>query len=203
MTNNVPMRYVIMANGRGSRWRNYLGKSKHLIEVDGETLLARTTRLVLEADLDAEVLISSSSPLNTAPGAVRHCPERYEHEFDRFCYELIAPSTCFLYGDTFYTESTIQSIIACERGPLTFFGNERSIVAVKSTDEDYLRSLVDSILSDIESGRIADAKGWDLYHRAAHDAALEDRRDPFVHIEDATQDFNAPEDYEEFLLKCD
>ena len=187
-----------MANGRGSRWHNYLGKSKHLIEVDGETLLARTTLLNYEGDAQDDVYISSAMLTHTAPGATRHTPERYEHEFDRFCYELITPATCFLYGDTFYTEEAIRRIVEESIGPLTFFGNDRSIVAVKSTDETYLRKLIDSILADIESGRIADAKGWDLYHRVAHEAALDNRPDPFIHMADLTQDFNAPEDYERF-----
>ena len=34
------MRFVIMADGKGSRWNNYMGIPKHLIEIDGESLQA-------------------------------------------------------------------------------------------------------------------------------------------------------------------
>ena len=37
------MKYIIMAAGMGTRWNNYLGVPKHLIELNGETLLGRTT----------------------------------------------------------------------------------------------------------------------------------------------------------------
>ena len=192
------MRYVIMANGRGRRWGNYLGKSKHLIEIEGETLLQRTTRLVHEIDLTAEVYISSSSPANEAAGATRHVPLHGEHELNRFCYELIAPHTCFLYGDTFYTKKALETIIATPADPIMFFGNDRSIVAVKTTDETYFKSLLDTLFHKIETGEIDDAKGWDLHKMACDDALDAGKAIPFVHMDDITQDFNSPDDYLRF-----
>ncbi len=51
------MRYVIMADGKGSRWNNFLGHDKQEIRIDGETLLERTVRLVHENDPDAALII--------------------------------------------------------------------------------------------------------------------------------------------------
>lgn len=40
------MKYIIMADGEGKRWGNYKGVPKHLITVEGETILERTIRLL-------------------------------------------------------------------------------------------------------------------------------------------------------------
>ena len=93
------MRYVIMANGKGSRWNNYEGIPKHLISIGGETLLQRTTRLVHSFDSQAEVIITSRNPDCVAEGARRYEPLRSQREIDRFCVELIQDGVCFLYGD--------------------------------------------------------------------------------------------------------
>ena len=53
------MRYVIMADGKGSRWNNFMGHKKHDISVSGETLLERTVRLVHKFDDAAEIIITS------------------------------------------------------------------------------------------------------------------------------------------------
>ena len=192
------MRYVIMANGQGRRWGDYLGKPKHLIEIDGETLLRRTTRLVKQADPAAEVYISSSSPASETQGAIRHSPLHSKHELDRFCYELITPHVCFLYGDTFYTEETLETIVDAKANPLAFFGNNKSIVGVKSLDDGYLKELLDTLFERIERGEIADAKGWDLFHLAQERSHGIDSAELFVHVTGPTQDFNSPCDYLQF-----
>ena len=193
------MRYVIMANGRGRRWNNYLGKSKHLIEVDGETLLQRTTRLVLQIDPDAEVFISSSNPDYEAVGATRHAPLHADHELDRFCYELITSRTCFLYGDTYYTYDALQTIAEAPAQPLAFFGNSKSIVAVKSDYEANLKMLLDTLFEQIYAGELDDAKGWDLYRLACATMPDVDPEALFIHMHDMTQDFNSPDDYRNFI----
>ncbi len=188
-----------MANGRGRRWGNYTGRPKHLIEVDGETLLARTTRLVHERDPRAQVIITSGNPAYTARGATRHVPQRGERELDRFCYELIEDETCFLYGDVFYTEAALDAIVARATTSVAFFGNERSIVAVKVGDARLVKDAIDSLNALIDRGEIADAKGWQLYHQI-EGMRLEGRAigGGFDFIADATKDFNTPEEWEAF-----
>lgn len=196
------MRYVIMANGKGLRWDNYGGTPKCLITVGGETLLARTTRLVHEREPGAEVIISSSDPACETPGASRHAPRRGVLELDRFCYELIEDDTCFLYGDTYYTPAAIDRIMGEPAGAVTFFGNDRSIVAVKVGDGAVMREAVNELLWEIAAGNIEDARGWQLHH------VLEGMPIPgsapgehLVHIADESQDFNEPQDWIDFCSR--
>ena len=78
------MRFVIMANGHGTRWGGHSGIPKHLIEFEGETLLRRITRQLRALDPDAEVVISASNPDYETEGARRHTPRVNELEIDRF-----------------------------------------------------------------------------------------------------------------------
>ena len=96
------MRYVIMADGKGSRWNNFMGHKKHDISVSGETLLERTVRLVHKFDDAAEIIITSHDESISIPGAVRYEPKNNVLEIDRFTAELIGDDMCFLYGDVRY-----------------------------------------------------------------------------------------------------
>ena len=70
------MRFVIMADGQGTRWNNYMGIPKHLIEIDGEPIIARTVRLLneiaKERGEDADVIITSHDARYDFPGSRRH-----------------------------------------------------------------------------------------------------------------------------------
>lgn len=198
------MRYVIMANGQGTRWKMFQGIPKHLIEVDGETLLQRTTRLVKAVDPQAEVIISSSNPDCVADGATRYEPERNELEIDRFVPELICNDLVFLYGDTFYTEEAIRSIYDSPTGKLKFFGNDKSIVAVKVHDADTMRRNFDNVRKNYIEGRIDACKGWQVYHSYIDNeydyevSKVHEIGPDFITIDDATGDFNTPEDWVDF-----
>lgn len=192
------VKYIIMANGRGTRWKNFDGHPKHLIKIEGETLLKRTTRLVHTYDNTAQVIIASSNPSYETEGADRHAPLQNDHELDRFCYELIESNTCFLYGDVFYSNSAMEQIVSTGSVPITFFGTHESIFAIKVLEGDVMLQLVDALKHDIVSELIHDAKGWDLYHKYLNTTLSSTQCDPFILIQDATRDFNTPEDYLEF-----
>ena len=66
------MKYVIMADGRGSRWNNFMGHSKHDIRIGSETLLERTVRLTHAFDDTAEVIITSHDTSLSIAGAQRY-----------------------------------------------------------------------------------------------------------------------------------
>lgn len=193
-------RYVIMANGRGLRWGNHLGIPKHLITVHGETLVERLTRQVLEIDPAGEVVISSSDARCVAPGARRHSPERNEIELDRFVPELIQDQTCFLYGDTFYTDGAVRTIVDMDAPPLCFCRTAHSIVAVKSADADHLLGLLDLVREAFLRGDLEEAKGRQLLDAYLSSLGIGDGEPQGVVsvLGDSTGDFNVPADLYRF-----
>ena len=197
------MRYVIMADGKGSRWNDFMGHKKHDISVSGETLLERTVRLVHKFDNTAEVIITSHDTSVNVPGASRYEPKNNVLEIDRFTAELIGDDMCFLYGDVLYSEDAIKTVIA-HRGqrPLLFFGSEKSICAVLIGDGELFRSLYLEVRRRFVEGEIAECKGWQVYHLYAG-LPLSGRRigESFVILDSFTRDFNTPEDYLNYLSK--
>lgn len=192
-----------MADGKGSRWNDFMGHKKHDISVSGETLLERTVRLVHKFDNTAEVIITSHDTSVNVPGASRYEPKNNVLEIDRFTAELIGDDMCFLYGDVLYSEDAIKTVIA-HRGqrPLLFFGSEKSICAVLIGDGELFRSLYLEVRRRFVEGEIAECKGWQVYHLYAG-LPLSGRGigESFVILDSFTRDFNTPEDYLNYLSK--
>ena len=190
------MKYIIMADGKGTRWQNYNDIPKHLIEIGGETLLGRTVRLLKEGDPNCEVIITSHDSRYEIPGAQRHEPLNNNLEIDLFTEELIEDDVCFLYGDTYYSDFAMSTIIATEADDMMFFGNGRSIVAIKVADGDLFRSHVHRVRDLFLEGKIAKCIGWQVYQSFTGLPFGEKQiGEKFLVLEDGTEDFNSPEDY--------
>lgn len=190
------MKYIIMADGKGTRWGNYQDKPKHLIEIDGETLLGRTVRLLKEKDPECEVVITSHDKRYEFEGATRYEPQNNHLEIDRFTEELIADDICFLYGDTYYAEDAIEAITDTDAEDILFFGNERAIVAIKVSDGRLFKQHVDRVRKLFLEGKIEKCIGWQVYQSFLNLPFGEKKIDTkFVLLKDGTEDFNSPDDY--------
>lgn len=191
------MNYIIMADGKGTRWNNYGDIPKHFIKVEGETLLARTVRLLHEYDPGCRVTITSHDPRYEVEGAVRYEPKNNVLEIDRFTAELIADDVCFLYGDTYYSHEAMEAVTGTPAEDILFFGNHRSIVAVKVRDGQLFRRHVDRVRELYLAGQIEKCIGWQVYQSFMGLPFGEKTiTDKYVLLADETRDFNSPEDYE-------
>lgn len=198
------VRYVVMANGKGSRWGDHLGIPKQLIEIHGETLLARIARQVAQLDPEAEIIISSSDPRHNTPGARRYAPLRNEIELDRFVEELLIDDTCFLYGDTFYTDTAIRQIIRSGPQPIIFFGDSRSIAGVSCNDAKLMLSHLQKVREYYLSGKLDDCIGWQVYQ--SYTGQLFQRLkvgSEYRDLSGGVAGFNSPEDLRDFIDSLD
>ena len=196
------MKYIIMADGKGTRWQNYNDIPKHFIEINGETLLARTVRLLRQGDPGCVVIITSHDPRYEVEGATRYEPVNNHLEIDRFTEELIADNVCFLYGDTYYSEDAADIIINTEAEDILFFGNQRSIVAVKVADGELFSSHVDRVRQLFIEGKIEKCIGWQVYQSFTGLPFGEKKiESKYIILEDSTEDFNSPEDYNRRTVK--
>ncbi|MGN0457358.1 MAG: NTP transferase domain-containing protein [Eubacterium sp.] len=189
------MKYIIMADGKGRRWNNFDNIPKHLIEINGETLLSRTVRLLNEFNSDAEVIITSHDPRYEVEGARRYEPRNNMLEIDRFTEELIEDDICFLYGDTYYSEKAMETITTTEADDLMFFGNGKAIVAIKVKDASVFRYHVNRVRELFIKGEIRQCIGWQVYQSFLNLPFGEKKIvDKYVFINDNTKDFNDPKD---------
>ncbi len=128
------MKYIIMASGEGKRWNNYLGVPKHLIEINGETLLERTTRLLKENGVNDFVITGNDERYSKYGKLVSQSDN--ECEVDRFEESIVDGSVCYLYGDVYYTDQAIKTIINNKTNDVEFFGSEFEIFAIKVENLD-------------------------------------------------------------------
>ena len=119
------MKYIIMCDGKGTRWNNYKNITKHFIPINGEPLLQRTVRLFKSKDKNSEIIITSHDSNYEIEGAVRYEPKHNVLEIDRFTEELIEDQICFLYGDTYYPEETVDLIIKNKNDVCPYFQRVR------------------------------------------------------------------------------
>jgi len=194
------MKYIIMANGKSKRWNNYNNIPKQMIEINGETLLQRTVRLLKKYDASSSIIITSKDERCTVNGAVKYEPLQDSLEIDRYCYELIEPDICFLYGDTYYTNYAIKKIVKEPTKDLLFFGNEQRIFAVKVNDAALMKRHIDNVKKLFQDGVIKDCIGWQLYQSFMQLGFAEKKiTDNYVLIHDITRDFNYPKEYKVFI----
>jgi hypothetical protein len=206
---------IIMSAGRGSRWKtergiktwdNYLGIPKQLIRVNGETLLARTIRLLEEGGVQS---IFVSVPEHGFYGdlGVPEIVNKGTYEIDRF-YPIKGEGTVlYLYGDVYYTEEAMNSIL---NENYEFFGrrgksklgskNHSEMFAVKA-DNTKVKLHVNKLKELFDAGVIKRCIGWDLF-KSFYNLPLSPEKVPsdgFKHlfiINDLTDDFDNPNDYE-------
>ncbi len=193
------MKYIIMADGRGTRWNNYGGIPKYLLKVDGEVILERTIRLIRELGIEDEIIITSHDPRCEFTGARRYVPLNNNLEIDRFTYELIEDSVCFLYGDTYYTEEAMKIIVDTPVEELIFFGSRKKIFALKIGRAQIMKEHIQRIKDLYLKGSIKECIGWEIY-QSYMGLPFQERRitDKYILIEDRTCDFNEPKDYKGF-----
>lgn len=193
------MKYVIMADGHMQRWKAECDTPKHLLRVEGETLLERLVRQLRSGLGKDEVIITSHDRRYEVSGAVRHEPENNHLEIDRFTWELIDRNTCFLYGDTCYTDAAIQAIRNSRTDQLHFFGTDDAIVAVIVGDPDVLRFHIRRVKELYLNGKIGDCRGWQVYQSYVGLPFGPRIIGPeYTVLTDGTQGFNTPAEYEAF-----
>lgn len=197
------MKYIIMADGKGSRWNNYNGTPKHLININGETLLERTVRLIKKYDDKSRVIITSHDPRYEVEGAIRYEPKNNIIEIDRFTKELIEDNICFLYGDTYYSEEAIKLVINKRLEDITFFGTYKSIVAIRINDSAIFKKHLEKVRSLYINGKIDECIGWQIYQSYANIPFKTKEIDEkyYVVIADETMDFNSPNDFNELIRR--
>jgi GTP:adenosylcobinamide-phosphate guanylyltransferase len=193
------MRYIIMADGDNVRWKNHNNITKHLAVVDGETLIARTVRLLRENGA-TDIIITSHDCGYKVDGAKLHQPLSNNREIDRFTKELITDDICFLYGDVYYSPDVLTEVCSISTDELLFFGSRQTIVAIIVRQADLFLSALSKVISAIESGEIADGKGWQVY-RAHNNLPLNTRKitNNFVFVDNATRDINTARDYDKLI----
>ena len=193
------MVYVIMCAGKGTRWNDYKGVPKHLIEINGETLLGRTTRLLKKNGV-FNYIITTNDVRYKQYGLTR--PQTHNDcEIDRF-EDINSDEICYLYGDVYYTEEALKKIVDIETDDILFFGSDFEIFAIKIANKDLFMQHKNRVKELYLKKEIDRCIGWEVY-RSLYNIPFNEHKitQNYLKILDGTDDIDYPEDYENFIKK--
>lgn len=206
------MRAIVIAAGEGSRWGDYTGVPKHLVEIGGERLINRTARLFAA---HGEVLVVARDERYRTPWSTLERPRLDDRNFgaDKFLSSRHLWSrderTLVVYGDVYFTEAAVNTVIRrpehdwylfARFGPSSVYGGDRGECFVQSfwpaNIGDHLAALR-KIVAARRDRCIPEIGGWQHY-RAMEGFFLTDHAQGprFVEVDDATDDLDYPADYE-------
>ena len=201
-------RFLLLCGGPGSRWDNFLGITKHLIKINGETLIERNSRLF-------QPITVGPYPNATRPLRVKLPESKFldtEHLWARQGH------TVFLFGDVYFSEEAATMINSTfKSNNWTFYGrSSASGVTGHSTGEMFAVSIhadqLDHFSVCVKQAAAtktrkvfkegcANGLGWLTYYLMCGQPTQPKWRNygNMVEINDFTDDFDTPEQYESWL----
>ena len=120
------MKYIIMCGGTYRKWQ----QPRHLTDIDGEPLVARTIRQLREAGVD-DIAISATDPVFEQFGVpvLKHentyTANGYSDITGYWCdafYPTDEP-VCYIFGDVVFTPEAIRKIVETETDDIEFFAS--------------------------------------------------------------------------------
>ena len=205
-------KYLIIAAGKATRWNNYLGVSKHLIEIDGEPLIHRTVR-----QLNERCILPTIVGDYDIPFSAKYIPNLNEdnEDADKFLSSMDLWNedgrTVVLYGDVYFTDEAMDTITEYKSKDWTLFARpyESKFTGCKwgecfaqsfypkDIEKHYKALLV--IRDQFKLGNIKRCGGWEHYRQMEGFNLTEHLVGKRLYeIDDFTEDFDSPEDYNNF-----
>ena len=213
---------ILIAAGEATRWGGHLGVRKHFAPVDGEPVLARAVRL-FEARGATVFVVGKAGEGYEAAGGILYVPafDPGNAEADKFLNSrsLWNPTgrTVVAYGDVYFTEAAVDRIAGHAAREWTLFGRSAgSALTGCPWGECFAQSFwpehvaehvaaLHRVVALRTAGGLDRCGGWEHYRAmlGVPDAELSRHvvRDRFVEVDDWTDDFDHPEDYDRFLLR--
>ena len=120
------MKYIIMCGGVYRKWQ----RPRHLTDIDGEPLVARTIRQLREAGVE-DIAISATDPVFEQFGVpvLKHentyTANGYSDITGYWCdafYPTDEP-VCYIFGDVVFTPEAIRKIVETETDDIEFFAS--------------------------------------------------------------------------------
>lgn len=211
---------IIVSAGEGTRWGKYMGidKSDVVIEKD-EPILRRTIRQVQAHGADVAIYSKKRDVYGFKTNPPQNKPEWGEANKLFSCLDSWNENgrTIILFGDTYFTEGAIDKIMQHDKNGFWVFGRPfdskttgkpyGEIYALSFYPEDKERLLfaLNRVSKLEERGVIEKANVWAVYRAMLKlpDDIMHEHivGSNFVNIDDWTEDFDYPHDYDVFMQK--
>ncbi len=117
------MKYILLCGGMNSKEQKRFDKPRHLLEIKGEPIVARTIRLLRENGV-FDISISTDAPeLFEGFGVqiIKRCFNPNSSWLE--CFPSTLESTCFIFGDVVFSPKAIKKIVESETSSIEFFAS--------------------------------------------------------------------------------
>lgn len=201
-------RVIILADGEASRWIS--DTPKHLAMVDGEPILLRTVRQLVERGLTDVWLTSRLARYDALlPSVHRYVPIDNQFKLDQFyaCREIWSGLTdvVFLYGDVYFSDAAMDTIFKLVPSDFAYFQrtsgsritgkNWKEGFAMRVSDTQTFENSLKHMRVELENNRIGTAhhqvQGYLEGHGMGHFTGIGSHG---VEIDDETDDFDFTDD---------
>ena len=217
------MKYIILADSKNTQPFEI---PRQLTEINGEKLVERTVRLLKENGIE-DILITAHDKRFDGLGAKRYEPlyNYYEHSpidykqnkgywLNGFPIELLNEPICFVFGDVYFSEEAIKTIVETNTDSTLFFCtyNNKNPLYIKHHDEPLAYKVVDYELFKNKIQEVKKLKDegvccrepvvWELY-RVINDQYVNEHKmtKNYVAINDISCDIDAIGDIKKLLIK--
>ena len=210
---------IIIAAGDESRWKSYLGVSKHFIEIEGEQLLPRIVRLFKKYNPSSNIYVVGKTEDYKIKDSTWYLPKLNPKfgDADKFISSMklwsMSERTIVVYGDVWFSEDAVKQISEYKDKDWILFGRfGKNKLTGGDGGECFAQSFypegieehhnsLNKIVTAYKHKLLKRNGGWEHYRAMIGFAIcpyhIEAGR--FYQIEDWTDDFDSPEDYNQWI----
>ena len=210
-------KYVILAYSNDKTF----DMPRQLVEINGEPILKRTIRLLKENGIE-DIIVTGKDKRYKELGVTVYDSKSNDFDYikrtgywlNAFDYDLMNEPVCFIWGDVYFSEEAIKTIVNTETNKNLFFCsyNNKSTQYIKHHDEPFAYKVIDTdefkkhieICKKAKDNKIAQREPiiWEVY-RSMHyiDINTHTMTTDYVAINDITCDIDGQRDLDKLNLK--
>lgn len=213
----APTRYIVIAAGDATRWGDFMGVTKHFAVLNGEPVILRTIRLLIDNGVDTKDIhvVSKDYQIDKVNN---YRPKLKISNFDADKFLSSAPlwnkrgRTVILYGDVYFSEYAMNLIVNntdtewrlfCRPTASSITGTpygECFAVSLHPQDHQYARARLNQLVHLYKGGLLNRVGGWEWARLIADikPSKLKKHRSDlpvYITIDDETDDIDYPDDY--------
>jgi len=216
----IDKKVIILASGSGTRWGDYLGVPKHLIDIDGEALVSRTIRQFSGYSKNVTLVCPDDQRYKFDGVTLFHPKVDWNREMDKFISSMSLwnsgdEDVVLVYGDVYFTDDAVEKAMTYAGDWKYFCRPWASEITGKDCKEIFAIYIPHHNREKVRSGILAIADldtatgGWALFRKLTlgkHTKGRDEDREMFnagchVVIDDWTEDFDYPQDYDNWASK--